>query len=242
MTEPASPAATRSRISTVWVLAAASLLVSGGVLVFLSNGKAVTPPHPDGSRAHIETRTPEAACESFLDAWRKRDYEGALSLSSGDARERVLDRKNRDEGVDPATKKAFAPMWDALARDRLRFHSSQTDNLDGNKLRVAGQARGTFVGKPYVRNVVFIVEKSSPDSYVVHEMQLGEILEGADTDLRSLRGIEESDDERAKSSDPPRPEQRQTEPNNLKVEIPPSKATQLTPIEEPRLQEEKAVP
>ena len=111
------------------VLAAASGMFTIGVLAVLNR----TPPaqHPRSTvRVALETDTPAATAETFLDAWRKRDHETAALLSTGTARQQVQERKRKDESLTPDERDVKAQVWDAMAQTRLSLEvdgSTQTE-------------------------------------------------------------------------------------------------------------------
>ena len=74
-----------------------------------------------GPSSRKRTRTPEAAAESFLDAYRRREHATALALSVGDAHAQASARMERDERATPEERAAKEQLWDKMAAPRLRF-------------------------------------------------------------------------------------------------------------------------
>ena len=122
----------------------------------------------------VDDTTPEYVAESFLDAWRKRDYAIAERLSVEEARAMVRDRRDRDpSGTNPQ----LEGIWEQMASERLDFAVDESENVDEGTLRLVGIARGTFLGEPYAREIAFVV-RDTADGWRVVEVTFGDILEG----------------------------------------------------------------
>lgn len=158
--------APRKRLSTPLVLVSASLMISVGVVAFISVRDARTPGRPRGAAPPIVPRdvptdqsTPERAAESWLDAWRTRSHEVALRLSSGVAREKVAARRDREEQMSAEDRALGEAVWKQLADTRLRLHINESEDLPGGRIALRGNAIGEWMGRPYVRRMEFTLEK-----------------------------------------------------------------------------------
>jgi hypothetical protein len=171
--------AERRRIPTVVVLAAASAMVSIGVVGFFAatrSGEPSSDEHPTGpNEIPVDTRTPEAAAESFLDAWRKREHRICRDLSVGEALEAVLLREEEDATLTAEERALKEQVWDTMASERLRLELIESETLSAGRLVLRGNMTGEFLGRPYVRAVQFTMEKVGED-WMVARMDLGEIL------------------------------------------------------------------
>ncbi len=179
-----------SRLSTPLVLTAASVMVCIGAVALMSQGDGAEasnsePPAP--SQVLVETGTPEKICETFLDAWRKRDHEIAARFATGDALSAVLARKEQDERLTDDERQLKAQLWDQMASGRLAFRPAESSNLDGGRLRLQGTAEGTFVGSPYSREVAFVLVPEA-DGHKVEGIDFGEILSDVPSTLRLREG------------------------------------------------------
>jgi hypothetical protein len=90
------------RLSTPVVLAIASGMISVGVVAVLATSsddgaEAEAPESPH--EIPVDTRTPEAAAETFLDAWRKRDHALCRELTVERALEAVITREEEDAAL-----------------------------------------------------------------------------------------------------------------------------------------------
>ncbi len=165
------------RLSTPLVLALVSAMLCAGLVGMLWNVGSEPAIEVDElpTPVDVDDRTPEAAAETFLDAWRKRDHAVAEALAIGDALDQVRSRRERDgAGADPQLEK----IWNEMAANRLEFAVDTAENLDGGDMRLIGVAEGTFLGQPYAREVAFVMHET-PDGWRVQSIVFGEILEGA---------------------------------------------------------------
>lgn len=166
------------RIPTAVVLAVASTMVSIGivaVLVAQSGGRDPVETAPRGSRVEVDATTPERAAESFLDAWRKREHDIALSLADGRAKNRVLERQAEDAALTEEERALKVQVWDSMAEGRLRFAIRESEALPGGRLALRGTAEGEFLGRPYRRDMEFTVTGGG-ESWKVVDFRFGEIL------------------------------------------------------------------
>ncbi len=170
---------TERRVPTPVVLAIASgMLCVGVVAVIVSRGES-EPEVEDWRRAPsdmtIDTRTPEATAETFLDAWRRREHGVAAHISIGQAHEAVLARQRDDESLDSEEHDIKEQVWDEMAAERLHLFISESETRGEKQVTLRGTARGEFLGRPYEREIEFVVERVAGE-WKVERMGLGEIL------------------------------------------------------------------
>ncbi len=165
------------RIPTPVVLAAASAMVCVGVIGYWLATRAPTPePASRGPNdLVVDGSSPERAAESFLDAWRKRAHGAARELSVGSAREAVEDREQRDEHMSADERAVKEQVWDAMATSRLGLQIAESENLDDGRIVLRGTAEGTFLERPYAREVAFVL-RPVEDQWRVEQIDFGEIL------------------------------------------------------------------
>lgn len=153
-------------------------MVSVGIVSVLNRDLPVS---EDGPAKHVEVRrtTPKDAAETFLDAWRKRNHQVALRLSTGPAREQVQARQAKDADLSPEGRAMTEEVWQALADTRLTLviEEERAAGEDGRILR--GRAVGTFMNRRYERLVAFVTRKGWGERWVVEQMSLGEQLSEA---------------------------------------------------------------
>ena len=185
-TDPAARASTRTRtIPTSFVLAASSTMIMIGVVaVFLRPRAEPSPtirPGNAGSTLHLDDETPEAAAESYLDAWRRRAWDGCASLSEGAARQAALHKKQLDAEL-PETDRAMArEVWERLASAPLHVAFAESEDLGSGRVRLRGTAESELMGAPSRRDVEWVIVPSA-DGFRVAEMEHGAVL----TDLPAL--------------------------------------------------------
>ncbi len=167
-----------ARIPTPIVLAVASAMVSIGVVAYFAARQANTPPteHTDKGDVLVDTTTPERVAETFLDAWRKREHTVAAHVSIGRAHDLVIGRQEQDLRMSREEKQLKKQVWDALAKGRLAFHIDRSENLAHGRIQLEGVAVGEFVGKPYRRQMQFVVAPGEHGHWLVADMRFGEIL------------------------------------------------------------------
>jgi hypothetical protein len=168
------------KLPTAAVLAAASAMVSVGLVAFFASRPADAPAaDPPAVRAAMDRTTPERAAESFLDAWRKRDHEAALALSRGEANDAARTRAQADAALGDEERELKRQLWDAMAATRLALVVKESETLEGGRVAVRGVADGKFLGKEYRRQVDFVVAPAASGTdgdWVVERMGLGPIL------------------------------------------------------------------
>jgi len=169
-----------TRLPTPLVLALASAMVCVGIVaIYLAQSDEG--PAQEGALAggrpgvSVDTSTPALAAESFLDAWRKRNHGIAMDLSVGRARGAVLARQEADERLTPEELEVREGVWDHMADSRLTLQIDQSEELDDGRVRLMATAEGSFLDRPYRREMGFTLRERH-DGWVVEHMELGEIL------------------------------------------------------------------
>jgi len=164
--------------TTLVIVIAASMLVVGAVALVsdcfgeeAQEGSAAE----DAAATRIDARTPEAAAESFLDAWRKRDHQAALSIAIGKARQAVLAREQADQEMGDEGAEIKEKAWDPVAQNRLELSMDESETRPDGRLVLRATAEGTFLDRPYRRRVSFVMRHVG-ERWMVEEMGLEEIL------------------------------------------------------------------
>ncbi|MBW2465231.1 MAG: hypothetical protein JRH11_26515 [Deltaproteobacteria bacterium] len=166
------------RLSTPIILTLASAMVSIGVVAVIASrfgGPADTGAPPSPHEIPIDTRTPEAAAETFLDAWRKRDHAICRDLAVEGALEAVLTRQEDDQALTADEREVKSRVWDAMATGRLLLELSESNEVSETTVGLLGVAKGEFLGRPYEREVEFMMVRVG-DDWKVARMGLGDIL------------------------------------------------------------------
>lgn len=166
------------RLSTPIVLTLASAMVSIGVVVVIATryGSAgEDAPAPSPHEIPIDTRTPEAAAETFLDAWRKREHVICRDLAIEGALEAVLTRQEEDQALSADEREVKSRVWDAMSSGRLILELSESSEISETAVGLLGTAKGDFLGRPYEREVEFTMVRIG-DEWKVARMGLGDIL------------------------------------------------------------------
>jgi hypothetical protein len=167
-------------IRTPLVLAVASAMVSIGLAAALGPTLFERGQTPDAERLpelHVDATTPEAAAESYLDAYRRREHRTALSLSVGDARAQASARMERDQRATPEERAAKERIWDPMAAPRLAFVVTDREPRDDDRVALRGRAEGSFLEQPYIREVSFEVVREG-EAWRVARMELGDVVVG----------------------------------------------------------------
>ena len=173
-------AAKERRLSTPLVLAAASAMVSIGVIAWIgTRSDEALPPadarSPNALDVQVDTSTPALAAESFLDAWRKRAHRDALALSTGEAHAAVEARASRDDQLSDEERAAKQQIWNAMAETRLRLMVDGSEDLPEGRVLIHGTAEGEFLERPYQRRVSFVLTQVD-DVWKVERVEFGEIV------------------------------------------------------------------
>lgn len=153
-------------------------MVSIGVIAWLgtrSDPAASATADPNALDVEVDTSTPALAAESFLDAWRKRAHDDALTLSTGEAHAQVTDRKARDEALTNEERAQKQAIWNAMADSRLRLMVDASEDLPDGKVMIRGTAEGEFLDRPYERRVSFLLARVD-EAWKVEHVEFGEIL------------------------------------------------------------------
>lgn len=165
------------RISGPLVLAAASAMIAVGLVVLwgMDAEEPTLEAASDPDSLHVDDDTPEAAAQSFYDAWRRRRWVTAAALSRGEARRAVAEKQASDR-VLPNDERIIAERsWDALAHSPLGLTLDEVEMLGDDQFALSGIAEYQLVGRPYRRRVDFEVG-GTPEGYRVSAMRLGDVL------------------------------------------------------------------
>lgn len=172
------------KLPTPLVLALASAMVCVGVVaVVISRSGPAETAEERASRVAVNDRTAEAAAESFLDAWRKREHDVARRLSMENALRRVEARRQSDENLSDQERDLQRQVWDAMAATRLQLFLRESRNLPQGRLALAGVAEGEFLEQAYQREVEFVMVETA-QGWRVAEVAFGEILSDMPAALR----------------------------------------------------------
>ena len=170
-------------VPTAIVLSLASMMVSvGGVAYWNAHSKQTIVKGEEDTgpiRVRVDNRTPEQAAESFLDAWRKRAHEDALAVSTGIAADRVRSRMRAEDRLSQEDRASADALWRKIADMRLAFQVHQSENLEGGRVILHGTSVGTWLGKPYAREMDFTLVGENKD-YKVSDFHFGAIHDGED--------------------------------------------------------------
>ncbi|MEC7522294.1 MAG: hypothetical protein VYE22_20575 [Myxococcota bacterium] len=172
------------RIPAPLVLAAASAMLAVAAVVFFGLPEGDAAPEEvstDANALRLDDSSPELVSQSFYDAWRRRRWNEALTISTGAARRAALEKKERDDAMPREERIVAERTWDALSRAPLSLLLDEVEMLEGDRYRLEGVAEYQLVGQPYRRRVTFHVAPEG-DAYRVSEMELGEVL----TDLPAI--------------------------------------------------------
>jgi len=180
--------AEEKRISTPLVLAASSGMIAIGLVAFMGVQTATRIEEEEEERGALaalvlDDRTPEAVAESYLDAWRRRAWDDAARMGTGEAREAALHKKQLDAEMDPTDRAMAREVWERLASAPLEVQLSGSENLEGGAIALQGVASYQFMGSPYRRAMRWEVVPEG-NLYRVRVMQSGEVLSDIPTLLR----------------------------------------------------------
>jgi hypothetical protein len=165
----------RRRIPSPVVLALASGMVSIGVFAWLAAEPAAPTAATPEPVVEVVDGDARGAAESYLDAWRKREHEVAIALSTGPARQAAIARRDADAALTEEEAAIKAQLWDDMASSRLTFEPAARIEEEGERVVLTGLARGDFLGRRYEREVRFRVAPHG-SRWRVEEMILGPIL------------------------------------------------------------------
>lgn len=178
------------KISTPVVLASSSAMILIGLVAWFVSRTPDQIREEHEQRAaiaalRIDDRTPEAAAESFLDAWRRRAWDEAEGISTGEAQARVQQKRAAEEQVDPQDREMAREVWQTLAGAPLTVTFSQSDTLEEGRIALRGVAAYALVGQPYAREMEWLVVRVEDDGgerWRVERMVTGPVL----TDMPDL--------------------------------------------------------
>lgn len=165
------------RIPTPLVLVLSGTMLAIGAAAFLSphlGGETDAPDEelPGSVRPEVDVRrgTPEAVAETFLDAWRKRDYEVAMALSVARAAAEVEARRRRESAMSEQERETAAMLWNTMAEHRLTLEIHQRETPDDNHVVLAAVARGHFLNQDYANAVRFELRRDTDGEWKVEAM------------------------------------------------------------------------
>lgn len=166
-----------ARIPTPLVLVLSGTMLVIGALAFLSphlGGEAGEPEEdtPGSTRPPVDVRdgTPEAVAETFLDAWRKRDYEVAMALSVARAAASVEARRRREQAMTAEEREGAAQLWNTMAEHRLTLEIHDRQAPDADHVVLAAVARGRFLNQEYANAVRFELRRDAQRGWKVEAM------------------------------------------------------------------------
>lgn len=166
-----------ARIPTPLVLVLSGTMLAIGALAFLSPhlgepDEESLEPLPGATPPPVDVRdgTPEAVAETFLDAWRKRDYEVAMALSVARAAAEVEARRRRENAMTEQERETAAQLWNTMAEHRLTLEIHDRQAPDDDHLVLAAVARGRFLNQDYANAVRFELRRDSAGGWKVEAM------------------------------------------------------------------------
>lgn len=171
----------RRTIPTPVVLAASSTMIVVGLVAWWiarapEDARQEQALRAQAAELRIDDRTPEAVAESFYDAWRRRAWDEAEGIASGEARGRVQAKRAAEAEVSPEDREMAREAWQALASAPLTVYFQQSDTLEeGQRIALRGVAAYDLVGQPYRREVEFEVVRSG-EVWRVERMVPGRVI------------------------------------------------------------------
>lgn len=166
-----------ARIPTPLVLVLSGTMLVIGAFAFLnsrfgSHDAEVAEPTPGATAPPVDVRqgTPEAVAETFLDAWRKRDYEVAMALSVARAAASVESRRRREQAMTPEERETAAQLWNTMAEHRLTLEIHDRQAPDDEHVNLAAVARGRFLNQEYANAVRFELRRGAGGGWKVAAM------------------------------------------------------------------------
>lgn len=162
------------------VLAASSGMIAIGIVAMMGIQTAARVEDEREQRAGLaalvlDDRTPEAAAESYLDAWRRRAWDDAARMSIGQAHDAALHKKQLDQDMDPTDRAMAREVWERLAGAPLSVEFTGSENLEGGALSLQGVASYEFMGSPYRREVRWeVVPHTDATERPLHRVRLME--------------------------------------------------------------------
>ena len=170
----------KARMSGPMVLASSSTMIAIGLLAWFV---ARTPDQIAEERTQrvrlaelrIDDRTPEAVAESFLDAWRRRSWDEAERIAVGEARARVQEKRAGEEQVNSEDRAMAREVWQAMASAELVVSFQRSDLLEEGRMALRGLAAYDFVGRPYRREMEWLVVREG-EVWRVERMVNGRVI------------------------------------------------------------------
>jgi hypothetical protein len=163
------------------VLAAASAMVTVGIAAMYAIDVPAEMAAEEQERQEyaalvIDDRTPERVAESFLDAWRRRAWDQAASISIGEAHERALSKQLAEQQVSHDDRVMAREVWERLASAPLTVDFNRAEMLDDHGgLSLHAVASYEFMGHPYRREMSWIVRPEGT-LFRVESMENGRVL------------------------------------------------------------------
>ncbi len=165
-----------ARIPTPLVLVLSGTMLAIGAAAFLSprfsDGAEPEEELPGAVRPEVDVRrgTPEAVAETFLDAWRKRDYEVAMVLSVARAAAEVEARRRRESAMTEQERETAAMLRNTMAEHRLTLEIHEREAPDSDHVILAAVARGHFLNQDYANAVRFELRRDTDGEWKVEAM------------------------------------------------------------------------
>lgn len=169
------------KLSTPMVLAASSTMVAIGIAALYAIDVPAELAEDEAQRQEyaalvIDDRTPERVAESYLDAWRRRAWDQAASISIGEAHERALEKQARDLDVEHQDRVMAREVWERLSSAPMEIDFQSSENLDDHGgLYLHGVAAYEFMNHPYRREVSWVVRPEG-SLFRVERMENGRVL------------------------------------------------------------------
>jgi hypothetical protein len=173
--------ADKKRVSAPLVLAASSGMIAIGVAAFWAIDTPAEVPLEDRAQQEyaaltIDDRTPERVATSYLDAWRRRQWDQAASISIGAAHEAALEKQAMDLDVEHEDRVMAREVWERLSSAPLQVDFTGHERLDDiGGLYLHGVAAYEFMGTPYRREIGWVVRPEG-DLFRVERMENGTVL------------------------------------------------------------------
>jgi hypothetical protein len=169
------------KLSTPLVLAVASAMVTIGIVALYAIDVPAEMAEEQAQREEyaalvIDDRTPERVAQSYLDAWRRRAWDQAASISIGEAHERAVTKQAMDQNVQHEDRVMAREVWERLAGAPLVVDFQRAESLDSvGGLYLHGVASYDFMNEPYRREVSWVVRPEG-SLFRVERMENGRVL------------------------------------------------------------------
>jgi hypothetical protein len=169
------------KLSTPMVLAASSAMITVGIIAMYAIDVPAELAEDEAQRQEyaalvIDDRTPERVAQSYLDAWRRRAWDQAASISIGEAHERALTKQLADEGVEHQDRVMAREVWERLSSAPMDVDFQGAEMLDDRGgLFLHAIASYDFMNHPYRREVSWVVRPEG-SLFRVERMENGRVL------------------------------------------------------------------